>query len=444
MKKCTMMLVLVFAAGCFEADNGITGEVQIENNRVEKTKIKDSRALTVKVSTRSEDGIFKEGQLMQVYATITNRSGKEFDGEATWKIATDEHTELKEMPIPFKIEPGKEKRIYCPVYDLPGPGFYHVGCSLKNNREGEGVGDSMVVGFCPEKIHQAVTREDDFDTFWQEAIQELKGIDPEYNVILQSEKCTENREVYLVEMKSLGNLTVRGWLEVPKRSGKYPALLRVPGYTSAMEPVNKYDDMVIFSFNVRNHGNSDEVAGAPLELWVRGLDDKNDYYYRGTFMDCIRAMDFLASREEVDTERIGVWGGSQGGGLSFMTASLDDRVSVCIADVPWLCSMKHYFKTTRWEEIDNWLADDARRNWVSMLRTMSYFDTMNMTERITCPVLMGIGLQDKVCPPGTSFASFNKIKSQKEYRVYYDKGHDLGAEHWEFGFKWLRQQFGLK
>ena len=175
MKKYTIMLVLVFAAGCFEADNGITGEVQIENNRVEKTKIKDSRALTVKVSTRSEDGIFKEGQLIQVYATITNRSGKEFDGNATWKIETDEHTELKEMPIPFKIEPGKEKRIYCPVYDVPGPGFYHVGCSLKNNREGEGVGDSMVVGFCPEKIHQAVTREDDFDTFWQEAIQELKG-----------------------------------------------------------------------------------------------------------------------------------------------------------------------------------------------------------------------------------------------------------------------------
>jgi cephalosporin-C deacetylase-like acetyl esterase len=347
------------------------------------------------------------------------------------------------MSVPYDIDPGRETRMYCPLYDVPGPGFYRFCCTLKSNR-GEEFSDLMVAGFCPGKVSVRVTKEDDFDEFWQTAMRELKGIEPEYKVTLQSEKSTEKRNLYLVEMKSLGNIIVRGWLEAPKKSGRYPAILRVPGYTSAMEPVNKFDDMVIFSFNVRSHGNSDEVEGAPEELWVRGLDDKNDYYYRGTFMDCIRAMDFLASREEVDTERIAVWGGSQGGGLSFMTASLDERVNVCISDVPWLCSMKYYFQTTHWKEIDGWMAEDAGRNWKSMLRTMSYFDTMNMTDKITCPVLMRIGLQDKVCPPATSFASFNKIKSQKEYIVYPDKGHDLGKENWEFGYRWLRNYFGMK
>jgi cephalosporin-C deacetylase-like acetyl esterase len=161
-------------------------------------------------------------------------------------------------------------------------------------------------------------------------------------------------------------------------------------------------------------------------------------------MDCIRAVDFLSSRPEVDKERIAVWGGSQGGGLSFMTASLDERISYCLADVPWLCDWVRYFKTSHWEEIDDWLAEDSKRSWDTMLRELSYFDTMNMAERIKCPVLMGVGLQDKVCPPSTSFATYNRIKSPKEYRVYIRSGHSLNPKHWDLGYKWVRGHFGLE
>ena len=43
--------------------------------------------------------------------------------------------------------------------------------------------------------------------------------------------------------------------------------------------------------------------------------------YAGAFMDCIRGVDFLASRPEVDAARLAVTGGSQGGGLAFATAT---------------------------------------------------------------------------------------------------------------------------
>ena len=161
-------------------------------------------------------------------------------------------------------------------------------------------------------------------------------------------------------------------------------------------------------------------------------------------MDCIRAVDFLASRPDVDKKQIAVWGGSQGGGLSFMTAALDGRISYCLADVPWLCDWLRYFKTTNWEEIDDWIAVDPARNWDSMLTELSYFDTMNMADRITCPVLMGVGLQDLVCPPSTSFATYNRIASPKEYRIYPRAGHGLDPKHWELGYQWLREHFGLE
>ena len=44
---------------------------------------------------------------------------------------------------------------------------------------------------------------------------------------------------------------------------------------------------------------------------------------------------------------------------------------------------------------------------------MSYFDTMNLCERVTCPTIMSIGLQDQICPPTTGFAAFNRIKGNQ-------------------------------
>jgi len=398
----------------------------------------------ISITAASKDGIFGKEQLIQVYATIINRTAVKVEGTVVWNIETDEQMELKETNLPVTISASKTKQTYCPIYEPPGPGFYRISCTLKLDSKGESISDSMIVGYAPERVNPAVTRQPDFDEFWHKTLQELKSIKPQYNLILQSEKNNAKRNLYLVEMKSLGNLTVRGWLEVPKKQGSYPALLRVPGYMSSMKPVNKYNDMVILSFNPRSHGNSDEAPGAPLDLWVRGLDNKEEYYYRGAYMDCIRAVDFLASRPQVDPERIAVWGGSQGGGLSFVTAALDDRISFCIADVPFLCSWLKYFKTTHWDEVDEWLAADTSRNWTTMLQTLSYFDTMNMTDKIKCPVLMGVGLQDDVCPPATNFASFNNIRSKKEYKVYPDCGHNLGPKHWEFGYEWIRNHFGLE
>ena len=127
-----------------------------------------------------------------------------------------------------------------------------------------------------------------------------------------------------------------------------------------------------------------------------------------------------------------------------MTAALDKRISYCMSDVPWLCDWVKFFKASHWDEIDDWLAADPDRSWTTMLRTLSYFDTMNMTDRIECPVVMAVGLQDTACPPSTSFASFNKIQSQKEYLVYPDAGHRLDREHGETAYERLRKRLGLE
>lgn len=159
-------------------------------------------------------------------------------------------------------------------------------------------------------------------------------------------------------------------------------------------------------------------------------------------MDCVRAVDFLVSRPEVDAKRIAVTGASQGGGLSLITAALDKRISLCVPDIPFLCNWDKYFKASHWPEMDQWIAAKPERSWATTLRTMSYFDALNFASEIQCPVFVGLGLQDTVCPASTIFAVYNRVQGPKEYRVYPHAGHDLAATgHEAEKHAWLRRHF---
>lgn len=405
----------------------------------------DSTSIPIEISIESskENGIYLADELAQVYVKVQNNSNQKLSGNIHWEIITDEQEPLKKSTFPISIEKEKEIYSYCPIFEFREPGFYFYSCTI-TLEDSMQFTKSMNIGFAPEKIKPVLTRLADFYTFWEDTKKSLNKIDPEYKLTLQNKGSKDPNNIYLVEMKTLDGITVKGWLEVPKKKGKYPAILRVPGYLSDMQPVKQFNDMVMFSFNPRGHGNSDEGPDPQLDLWIRGLDDKETYSYRGAYMDCLRALDFLAGRPEVDLEKIAVWGGSQGGGFSFMTAALDDRISLCVADIPWLCDWVNYFKTTHWDEIDGWMAEGSNRNWRSMLQTLSYFDTMNMADKINCPVLMRIGLQDPVCPPATSFATYNVITSKKEYMVYQRNGHWFEPDQWQFGYQWIRENFNIK
>ena len=56
--------------------------------------------------------------------------------------------------------------------------------------------------------------------------------------------------------------------------------------------------------------------------------------------------------------------------------------------------------------------------------TLSYFDTMNLASRITCPVLCSVSLKDKTCPAECFFATYNRIESDKQIEIYPFCGHE--------------------
>jgi cephalosporin-C deacetylase-like acetyl esterase len=390
------------------------------------------------------DGIFADEKALPIGVTIRNKGLKKIKGNLYWTIDNDEFKTLKKLDAAVTIRAGKAKTIHC-AFAPTAPGFYRINGALQVEGSEHAATVSKIIGLRPEEIHTPLTEQDDFDAFWEKMLKELAAIKPQYKMIRHPEHDTHTHEVYEVEMRSLNNVRVRGWYEKPKAKGVFPALLIVPGYTMDLEPTGTSDPLAVFSFNVRAHGNStDDYSDEPEDMWLRGLDHREGYFYQGAVADCIRAMDFIASRSEIDIKRVAITGESQGGGLSFVTAALDHRISFCAPVIPFMTDYVRYFKTSKWPDMEEWIAAEPHRTWESTLQTLSYFDLLNMIDRFHVPVFVGIGLQDDTCPPGAIFSVYNRLDVPKKYYVYPHAKHWVDASHYDLQRAWLNKHLGIE
>lgn len=393
-----------------------------------------------------QDHIFLKGEKVNLKIELENSSKYFVNGVLNYRLINDFSDTIAVWKEQIKIPSKKNKLAVVDKGTLP-PGFYTLHTSFES--ELVTVSKSFCFGVNPEEIISPTNRPDDFENYWARARRELAAVEPQFKLIKMDSLCTSTKDVYLVEMRSLYNVLIRGWYSKPKADGKYPAILHVQGYSTDAQMSWGYggEDMAVFVLNIRGHGNSrDEVnPGFPGYL-INNLKDPERYIYRAAYMDCIRAVDFLCSREEVDKRYIVVEGGSQGGALSFATAALDnERISLCIPSVPFLSDFQDYFKIAYWpaNEFINYEKENKGFGWGGIFKTLSYIDIKNLAPWIKCPVYMSIGLRDNVCPPHINFAAYNQLNVPKRYHVFPEAGHGLPAECNDLKYKWMKEQLDM-
>ncbi len=282
-----------------------------------------------------------------------------------------------------------------------------------------------------DKYVSKVRKPEDIDEFWEEVLAETAKIPLDPEVALDPLRSTEEIDVYEVFYTSLDRVRIAGWYALPKqRDGRLPGLLQVPGYN--MEPpvpkVWARQNYAAFSVAPRGklRSNRQFNPGYP-GLLTYGVVDRNTYSYRGFYMDACRGVEFLLGREEVDSDRIGVTGHSQGGGLTISTAALRPEIRAAAAGAPYLCGFMDAIELTDaypYQEIADYLRmnPDSRQQ---VEETLAYFDGINLAHRISCPIIINVGLQDSTCPPETGYATFNAIASADKQIYGYDgHGHD--------------------
>ncbi len=287
--------------------------------------------------------------------------------------------------------------------------------------------------------------------FWEMTRAELDEVEIDATVepveeadVFTMEGRVKTRTIYRVIMSSFEGRRIRAWYTLPigePPSRGWPAIMEVPGYGGTMPlPVHlsQYGYATLSLFP-RSQGES--LKEWEIEYGTRlvyNVTDRDKYYYRGGFMDCIRGVDFLSSRPEIDGGRIGVWGFSQGGGLTLSTAALDQRVSAAVAGVPWLCNfpVAADITTSPYVELHDYLAEHPGERETA-LATLAYFDQLNLADAIGCPTLIGGAILDEVHPLRTVMPVFERITSMKSIIVYPDLEHEYRSDFTHHGKSWM-------
>jgi cephalosporin-C deacetylase len=273
----------------------------------------------------------------------------------------------------------------------------------------------------------------DFDDFWDSIQRQVAAIPLDAEVVPDPLRTSADIEVFQVFYTSLDHVRIAAWYCRPaRRQERTPAILFLPGYQMDPPIPKEWARRGYIALSVAPRGklrsNRQFNPGYP-NLLTYNIVDRHTYAYRGFYVDAWRGIDFLLSRLEVEPSRIGVTGSSQGGGLAITTAAMRREVRAAAAGAPYLCGFLDSIALTHtypYEEINDYLRlhPDSRQ---AIEETLAYFDGINFADKIACPIIVNIGLQDNVCPPETGFALFNKIgASDKQLYTYDGHGHDAG------------------
>jgi dienelactone hydrolase len=150
-----------------------------------------------------------------------------------------------------------------------------------------------------------------------------------------------------LHFQSRPHLYVTGNLYLPKKiKGKAPAILYVCGHGRVKKNGTSYGNKTHY----QHHGSwfarngyicliIDTLQLGEIEGIHHGTYRYGQWWWNGRgysssgveAWNCIRALDYLQSRTEVDDNRIGVTGRSGGGAYTWSVAALDDRVKVAVA-----------------------------------------------------------------------------------------------------------------
>lgn len=334
---------------------------------------------------------------------------------------------------------------------LPGvmntPGFFR--CKVTAH-----VGDRTYQGlataaYAPEELLPVTELPADFSEYWTNTLEYARKTPLDPLMTLLPERCTETDNVYQVsfQTKPWGG-RFYGILSVPKKEGKYPALLRVPGagvrpysgdtYTAPGKVITLEVGIHGIPVTMEQSVYDNLAAGALNGYWTFGRDNRDNIYYNRVVIGALRAVDFICSLPQYNGKSLGVTGSSQGGALSVITAALDPRVTFFAAVHPAMCDHEAYFKKRAcgWPHYFRTYGAPNEKE----LKAVRYYDTVNFARQLRVPGWFSWGYNDEVCPPTSMYAAYNAITSSKELHPYLETGHYWYQEQWDEWLEWIRKQ----
>ena len=392
----------------------------------------------------TEDWIYDSKPYFTV--EVENPNAVAVTADATVKIYTDIGSSLKQtLTLSEEIPARGSKTLVINATEDLDPGFYKASIVV-----GKRVARNYFFGVNPSQIVSEPDFQPDFEEFWAAAKKQLADIDMNAKTVKVAE--SGGQATYFVEMNSVPDgpdgdpVVVRGYWLTPTGGSKLPVIIHFFGYDSSPSHISlPWGDPAFCHFflstrgqminnrkaSQRSDGIEEDFKNIYGDWFGANFGNRDSYYYRGAFMDCVQAVRFMAEQPSSDMTHLFGEGSSQGGAFSYAAAALSDYPFTAIApNVAFLGDFPDYFR------IVSWPANTAKSKKGSMTDEqmyafLSYFDTKNLATLIpgTCSVMASACLQDGTCPPHTNLAPFYNLGStDKEIHFYPELQHDIPSE----------------
>ncbi len=281
----------------------------------------------------------------------------------------------------------------------------------------------------------------DFDQYWDTAIAEMQSTNA--NVELKpADFQAPGAECFDLYFTGVRGARIHAKYIRPKNpQGKCPAVVNFHGYSGNSgewhgQLCQTARGFVSAALDCRGQGGlSEDVGGVRGTTHhghiIRGLDDAADkLLFRDIYLDTAQLAGIVMKMPEVDGNRVGAQGGSQGGGLTLACAALEPRIKRAAPTFPFLCDYKRVWEMDlakdAYTELKTYFRhfDPEHKREDHVFERLGYIDCQYLAPRIKAEIFMGVGLMDTICPPSSQFAAYNKITAKKSLAIFPDFGHE--------------------
>ena len=435
-----------------------------ENNQEQNQEEQELEPFGYSCSVASDNNIFEGKPVFNLH--LENPNSVAATAGIVLTINTDKNKKYVSVELEKEVAAKGYADITLTTEENLEPGFYRATGKV----DGKSFLSSTPFGVDPFQIVSAPDMQTDFDTFWNDAYEQLKGIDMNVTFVP-----TKYEGTYMVAMQSIPDglegdpMIIRGYYVEPVSDGnKHPAIVHYYGYddfpgTGTLYCPSGQSDFAHLYISTRGQRlnarkasqrqdgiEEDFVNPYEIQWFTVNFGDKDSYYYRGAYMDCVQGIRFLTLCDDervmgrIDTDNIFVEGMSQGGAFSYAAAALSKEypVRALAAAVAFMGDFPDYFviaandgggfpsMAQSCKKALGW--DDA-----TMYAFLSYFDTKNLATKVNCPIMAAIGLKDNICPPHTNIAPYNNAltPAADKQMTFYPKMDHAAPSGWEGNYK---------
>jgi fermentation-respiration switch protein FrsA (DUF1100 family) len=239
--------------------------------------------------------------------------------------------------------------------------------------------------------------------------------------VKQEEKKADNSYLLHITMTGVKGDIVPGLFAHPKKEGVYPVVLLMHGLGSSKEEMLQHFGIpllakgyAVLALDAPHHGERIIPNDNP-----KAPDAFGEAVHDGC-VDYRRALDWLATRKDVDMKRIGLIGYSMGAIEGTILGGVEERISafaLCVGGDPIIAFIPQ--------------VPDANRTQIFTICPSLYVD--HIAPR---PIIMLNARQDKTVVESASKRLYDAAKEPKE-QVWYDSGHILPPSALDKCIAWI-------